>query len=67
MRRHWKSTEITKMSNERKVVELPDGFNGATMAFYADPVEVDGQLIKLQCAIPGKEHLIRWARQSDLT
>jgi hypothetical protein len=54
------------MNTERKIIELPDGFNGATMAFYADPIEVDGQLIKLQCALPGKGHLIRWARKSDL-
>lgn len=54
------------MSTDRKIIELPDGFNGSTMAFYADPVEVDGELIKLQCAMPGKGHLIRWARKSDL-
>lgn len=54
------------MKTERKIIELPDGFNGATMAFYADPIEVDGEMVKLQCALPGKGHLIRWARKSDL-
>lgn len=54
------------MTKERKVIELPDGFNGATMAFYAEPIESDGDLVKLQCALPGKSHLIRWARKSDL-
>ena len=55
------------MGTERKIIEIPDGFNGATMAFFADPIEVDGDLVKLQCALPDKGHLIRWARKSDLS
>lgn len=50
----------------RKIIELHDGFNGATMAFYAEPIEVDGDLVKLQCALPGKGYLFRWARKSDM-
>jgi hypothetical protein len=48
------------------IVELPDGYNGATLPFFADPVEVDGDLIKLQCAAAGKEYMHRWARAADL-
>lgn len=51
---------------ECAIIKLPDGYNGATMEFYAEPVEVDGDLIKLQCSAPGKSHLIRWARKSDI-
>lgn len=50
----------------RKTIDLPDGFNGATMAFYVEPIETDGELVKLQCAEPHKGFLFRWARMSDL-
>lgn len=50
-----------------KIVNLPDGYNGDKMAFYATPVEEwpDGT-VKLKCAEAGKENLFRWARKSDL-
>lgn len=54
------------MTTDRKIIELADGFNGSTLPFYADPIETDGPLVKLQCAVQGKEYLIRWARKSDL-
>lgn len=57
---------MNALKAKAKIIELPDGFNGSTMAFYADPIEVDGELVKLQCALDGKRHLIRWARKSDI-
>ncbi|WP_176043057.1 hypothetical protein [Burkholderia stabilis] len=43
-----------------KVVILPDGYNGHTIKFFADPVQVDGNRVKLRCAEPGKEYMIAW-------
>lgn len=53
------------MDNE--IIELPDGFNGHTMKFYRNPVEIwaDGTM-KLKCAEPGKEFIFCWARISDV-
>lgn len=49
------------------IIELPDGYSGNTAKFYAEPIAVDGDLVKLRCAEPGKHYLIRWVRKSDLT
>ena len=54
------------MTEQRKTIQLPDGYNGAEMTFYAEPIETDGHLVKLQCAEAGKEYMHRWARKSDL-
>jgi len=55
------------MNNERKpVVRLPDGFNGHSALFYAEPITIDGDLVKLRCAEAGKEYMIRWARKSEI-
>ncbi|CAB3754377.1 hypothetical protein [Paraburkholderia humisilvae] len=43
-----------------QVVFLPDGYNGHTVAFFAEPVAVEGDAVKLHCAEPGKEYLIAW-------
>lgn len=43
------------------IIELPNGYNGHTMKFYVEPIERDGDLVKLRCAEPGKQFLIRWA------
>lgn len=48
-----------------QTVRLPDGYNGHTMAFYADPISVEGRHAKLQCADPGKSYLFRWAEFED--
>ncbi|MDK0996949.1 hypothetical protein ACO2TQ_40195 [Burkholderia sp. OKR4-1] len=45
---------------EPKVVILPDGYNGHTMIFFVDPVQVDGNAVKLRCAEPGKEYMTAW-------
>jgi hypothetical protein len=43
-----------------KVVILPDGYNGHTMKFFVDPVQVNGNVVKLRCAEPGKEYMTAW-------
>ena len=40
---------------ERKIITLPDGYNGHTMRFYAKPIAIEVNLIRLQCAEVGKE------------
>lgn len=52
--------------DKRKTIQLPDGYNGSTLPFYAEPIETDGQLVKLQCAAKGLEYMHRWARSADL-
>lgn len=51
---------------KRRTVRLPDGVNGDTVLVFTDPLETDGNLIKLQVAEPGRAHLFRWASQTDL-
>ncbi|HEP6430584.1 TPA: hypothetical protein VDB83_004907 [Burkholderia cenocepacia] len=46
------------------IVTLPDGYNGHTMRFGADPIEINGETVKLRCAEPGKEYMIAW-RSAD--
>ena len=48
------------------VVSLPDGYNGHTENFIGEPVQRDGNLVKLRCAGRGREHLIRWISEADL-
>ena len=48
------------------VVTLPDGYNGATDQFFTAPLERDGDLVKLQCARPGKQFLIGWWLASEV-
>lgn len=52
----------------QQTVLVPDGYNGHTALVYADPVEEwpDGT-VKLRCAVPGKEHLIRWIGKDQLS
>lgn len=45
---------------DAKVVILPDGYNGHTMEFFAEPVQADGSVVKLRCAEPGKEYMTAW-------
>lgn len=46
---------------ENNTITLSDGYNGHTARFYSRPIAIDGNLVKLQCAEPGKEYMIRWA------
>ena len=47
-------------------VLLDDGYNGSKVLFNTNPLEVDGDLVKLSCAEPGKEYLIRWVLLEDV-
>jgi len=50
----------------QNTIELSDGYVGNKVRFFTEPIEVDGDLVKLQCAEPGKEYMIAWKRKSDL-
>lgn len=43
-----------------KTIILPDGYNGHTLPFYAEPVETDRNWIKLKCAEPSLEYAYKW-------
>lgn len=49
---------------EAQVVTLPDGFNGHTLKFFVEPIEVLGDTVKLRCAEPGKGYLFTWREKS---
>ncbi|BDB13343.1 hypothetical protein [Acidithiobacillus ferrooxidans] len=51
----------------KQTVLVPDGYNGHTVRMCADPLEEwpDGT-VKLRCAMPGKEYLIRWIGKDQL-
>lgn len=49
-----------------KIIVLDDGYNGHKLAFFAEPVERDGHLVKLRCAEPGKEYMTAWRHENDL-
>jgi hypothetical protein len=46
---------------KRQTIRLDDGYNGGTVLLFADPLETDGSMVKLQVAEPGRGHLFRWA------
>lgn len=48
------------------VIELADGYNGHTMPFFTEPIAIDGDLVKLRCAIPNKEYLTVWKHRAVL-
>lgn len=52
---------------DKQTVVVPDGYNGHTVRMYADPIEewADGT-VKLRCATPGKEYLVRWIGEDQL-
>ncbi len=45
---------------------LPDGYNGHTVKLFVEPLEIEGDLVKLGCAEPGREYLIRWTTQDEI-
>jgi len=49
-----------------RTIFLADGYNGHGAMFFTTPLKTDGALVKLQCAEPGKSHLIRWAHHTVL-
>ncbi|ABO60221.1 hypothetical protein Bcep1808_7344 (plasmid) [Burkholderia vietnamiensis G4] len=46
-------------------VTLADGYDGRMVRFGANPIEVDGELVKLRCEEPGKEYMTAW-RSADV-
>jgi hypothetical protein len=55
------------MKMKMQTITLPDGYNGHTVKCYVEPIEVDGNLVKLQVAEPDKKYMFRWARKNDLS
>ncbi len=51
----------------KQTVSVPDGYNGHTVRMCVDSIEewADGT-VKLRCAVPGKEYLIRWIGKDQL-
>lgn len=49
-----------------RTVSLPDGYNGHAMLFYAEPVVVDGDTVRLRCAEPGKDYMFAWRAARDV-
>lgn len=49
-----------------RIVRLPDGYNGHTILFYAEPVAVDGDTVRLRCAEPGKDYMFAWRGAQDV-
>lgn len=48
------------------VIQLPDGFNGHLADFIAEPIAVDGSLVQLRCAVPGREWMTAWKDVDDV-
>lgn len=47
-------------------IELPDGYNGHKIKFFAEPIVRESNLVKLRCAEPGLTHMIAWKHERDL-
>ena len=43
-----------------KVIILPDGYNGHTYKYYAEPLFKDASVVLLKCAEDGKEYMVKW-------
>lgn len=46
-------------------IEIADGYNGNFLCFFPEPIATDGDLVKLRCAEPGKEYLIKWCYRAE--
>jgi hypothetical protein len=62
----WDAESPAKSVAPYIVVSLPDGYNGDTLNFVGEPVERDGNQVKLKCAERGREYMIRWIVDADL-
>lgn len=48
-------------------IQLTDGYNGNKALFYDSPrFAMNGDLVKLQCAEPGKECMFAWKHKDDI-
>jgi len=59
-----KTSDFVDFTYIRSTMTLPDGFNGDTVKCFRDPIETDGDFVKLRVA--GRSHMIRWANKSVL-
>lgn len=54
------------LANRDLTITLPDGYNGHVATFYAEPIATDGNLVKLRCAEPDRQHLIAWRHTDEV-
>ena len=47
-------------------IQLADGYNGTKALFDDNPIAIDGNLVKLQCAEAGKEYMTAWKHKNDV-
>lgn len=47
------------------IITVADGYNGDLIDLYVKPIAHDGDMLKLRCAEPGKEYMVRWIRCAD--
>ncbi|MDR8889499.1 hypothetical protein FEP63_05179 [Burkholderia multivorans] len=64
MRQYVSKGSDDRIIPEGQVVALPDGFNGHTRKFYVEPIETQGDTVKLRCAERGKEYMFTWREKS---
>lgn len=55
----------TELNLDKPTITLPDGFNGAIIKCFRDPIETDGDFVKLRVADGSR--MIRWANESVLS
>jgi len=58
--------KMDRAAETTEIIELADGYNGNKAKFYAEPIAVDGDLVKLRCAEPGKEYMTTWKFVSEV-
>jgi len=46
-----------------RIINLPDGYNGHTVPYFATPIQEGKSIVWLRCAVPGKEYMKRWAHR----
>jgi len=49
-----------------KIIVLEDGYDGRKCTFFYEPIERDGDLVRLRCAEPGNEYMTAWRHESVL-
>ena len=47
-------------------IKLADGYNGHTALFDDNAISVDGDLVQLRCAEPGKEYMTAWKHKDEV-
>ena len=47
-------------------IKLADGYNGHKALFDDNAISVDGDLVQLRCAEPGKEYMTAWKHKDEV-